>query len=122
MIGSNHNRSNGHREETQTKTRNRHKRLFTLNEAGTYIGLSHWRVRSLIYSGQLAYDLHEQLTSALPSEIDRLCEAPVEPKVLQVALDRLFETLGQACELYEERMAIQGEASDSTSRYEAGPR
>lgn len=30
-------------------------RLFTLNEAGVYIGLSHWRVRSLIYSGQLAY-------------------------------------------------------------------
>ena len=56
MVGSNHNRSNdGHREETQTKTRDGHKRLLTLNEAGAYIGLSHWRVRSLIYSGQLAY-------------------------------------------------------------------
>jgi len=31
------------------------KRLYTLKQAGTYIGLSHWRVRSLIYSGQLAY-------------------------------------------------------------------
>jgi excisionase family DNA binding protein len=31
------------------------KRLYTLNQAGAYIGLSHWRVRSLIYSGQLAY-------------------------------------------------------------------
>ena len=30
-------------------------RLFTLEQAGVYIGLSHWRVRSLIYSGQLAY-------------------------------------------------------------------
>jgi len=56
MNGSNHNRSNdGHREETRTKTRDGHKRLLTLNEAGTYIGLSHWRVRSLVYSGQLAY-------------------------------------------------------------------
>jgi excisionase family DNA binding protein len=56
MIGSNHNRSNdGHREDTQPKARDGHKRLLTLNEAGTYIGLSHWRVRSLIYSGQLAY-------------------------------------------------------------------
>jgi len=56
MIGSSHNRSNdGHREETQPKTRDGHKRLFTLNEAGAYIGLSHWRVRSIIYSGQLAY-------------------------------------------------------------------
>ena len=57
MVGSNHNRSDdGHqREETQPKARDGHKRLFTLNEAGVYIGLSHWRVRSLIYSGQLAY-------------------------------------------------------------------
>ena len=57
MVGTNHNRSDdGHqREETQPKTRDGHKRLFTLNEAGVYIGLSHWRVRSLIYSGQLAY-------------------------------------------------------------------
>ena len=57
MDGSNHNRSaDGHqREETQPKTRDGHKRLFTLKEAGSYIGLSHWRVRSLIYSGQLAY-------------------------------------------------------------------
>jgi hypothetical protein len=57
MVGSNHNRgADGHqREETQPKTRDGHKRLFTLNEAGVYIGLSHWRVRSLIYSGQLAY-------------------------------------------------------------------
>jgi excisionase family DNA binding protein len=31
------------------------KRLYTLKQAGVYIGLSHWRVRSLIYSGQLAY-------------------------------------------------------------------
>ena len=31
------------------------KRLYTVNQAGAYIGLSHWRVRSLIYSGQLAY-------------------------------------------------------------------
>jgi excisionase family DNA binding protein len=31
------------------------KRLYTLKQAGIYIGLSHWRVRSLIYSGQLAY-------------------------------------------------------------------
>jgi excisionase family DNA binding protein len=31
------------------------KRLYTLQQAGVYIGLSHWRVRSLIYSGQLAY-------------------------------------------------------------------
>ncbi len=57
MVGSNHNRSaDAHQgEETQPKTRDGHKRLFTLNEAGAYIGLSHWRVRSLIYSGQLAY-------------------------------------------------------------------
>jgi excisionase family DNA binding protein len=57
MVGSNHNRSaDGHqRDETQPKTRDGHKRLLTLNEAGAYIGLSHWRVRSLIYSGQLAY-------------------------------------------------------------------
>ena len=57
MVESNHNRSaDGHqREKTQPKTRDGHKRLFTLNEAGVYIGLSHWRVRSLIYSGQLAY-------------------------------------------------------------------
>ena len=48
MVGSNH-------EETQTNTRDGHKRLLTLNEAGAYIGLSHWRVRSLVYSGQLAY-------------------------------------------------------------------
>lgn len=43
------------REETRPRARDGHKRLFTLNEAGAYIGLSHWRVRSLIYSGQLAY-------------------------------------------------------------------
>ena len=57
MVGPNHNQSaDGHqREETQPKTRDGHKRLLTLNEAGIYIGLSHWRVRSLIYSGQLAY-------------------------------------------------------------------
>jgi excisionase family DNA binding protein len=57
MVGSNHNRSaDGHqREETRPRARDGHKRLFTLNEAGAYIGLSHWRVRSLIYSGQLPY-------------------------------------------------------------------
>ena len=57
MIGSHHNQSaDVHQsEETQSKTRDGHKRLLTLNEAGIYIGLSHWRVRSLIYSGQLAY-------------------------------------------------------------------
>jgi len=53
MPGSNHS-NDGHREQTQPKTRDGHKRLLTLNEAGTYIGLSHWRVRSLI-KGQLAY-------------------------------------------------------------------
>jgi len=42
-------------QETHTKGRDVHKRLFTLNEAGVYIGLSHWRVRAIIYSGQLAY-------------------------------------------------------------------
>jgi len=57
MVGSNYNESaDGHqRDENQPKTRPGHKRLFTLNEAGSYIGLSHWRVRSLIYSGQPAY-------------------------------------------------------------------
>ena len=57
MARPNHNQSaDGHQhEETQPKTRDGPKRLFTLNEAGAYIGLSHWRVRSLIYSGQLAY-------------------------------------------------------------------
>ena len=29
--------------------------MFTLKEAGSYIGLSHCCVRSLIYRGQLAY-------------------------------------------------------------------
>jgi len=70
MIGSNHNRSN-----------DGHKRLLTLNEAGTYIGLSHWRVRSLIYSGQLAYvrlgrriliDLKD-LDSLIDSKKEREC-------------------------------------------------
>jgi excisionase family DNA binding protein len=57
MLGSNCNQTaDGHqREETQPKFRDGHKRLLTLNEAGAYIGLSHWRVRSLIYSGQLPY-------------------------------------------------------------------
>ena len=56
MVGSNHNRSaDGHQhDETRPRARDGPKRLFTLNEAGAYIGLSHWRVRSLIYSG-LAY-------------------------------------------------------------------
>jgi hypothetical protein len=53
MVGSNHNQSadRHQREETQPKARDGQKRLLTLNEAGVYIGLSHWRVRSLIYSG-----------------------------------------------------------------------
>ena len=57
MVGQHHKQNaDGHqREETQPKTRDGHKRLLTPNEAGSYIGLSHWRVRSLIYSGQLAY-------------------------------------------------------------------
>jgi excisionase family DNA binding protein len=57
MVGSNHNQSadRHQREDTQPKARDGHKRLFTLKEAGAYIGLSHWRVRSLNYSGQLAY-------------------------------------------------------------------
>ena len=57
MVGPHHNQSADayQREETQPKTRDGHKRLLTLNEAGAYIGLSHWRVRSLIFSGQLAY-------------------------------------------------------------------
>ena len=57
MLRSNCNQSadEPQRDETQPKARDGHKRLFTLNEAGAYIGLSHWRVRSLIYSGQLAY-------------------------------------------------------------------
>ena len=57
MVGPHHNQSADayQREETQPKTRDGHKRLLTLNEAGAYIGLSHWRVRSLIYSGQLPY-------------------------------------------------------------------
>jgi excisionase family DNA binding protein len=57
MVASNYNQSaDGHqREETRPRARDGHKRLFTLNEAGAYIGLSHWRVRSMIYSGKLAY-------------------------------------------------------------------
>jgi excisionase family DNA binding protein len=56
MVGTNYPQSpTSDQQETHTKSRDVHKRLFTLNEAGVYIGLSHWRVRSLIYSGQLAY-------------------------------------------------------------------
>ena len=42
-------------EESKSQTRESPKRLYTLKEAGVYIGLSHWRVRSLIHSGQLAH-------------------------------------------------------------------
>jgi excisionase family DNA binding protein len=56
MVGTNYPQSaTSHQQETHTKGRDVHKRLLTLNEAGAYIGLSHWRVRSPIYSGQLAY-------------------------------------------------------------------
>jgi excisionase family DNA binding protein len=58
MLGSSHNRSadGRQREETQPKTGDGHKRLFTLNEAGAYIGLSHWTIRSLMYrTGELPY-------------------------------------------------------------------
>ena len=57
MVRSNRNQSadEPQRNEPQSKARDGHKRLLTLNEAGAYIGLSHWRVRSPIYGGQLAY-------------------------------------------------------------------
>ena len=42
-------------EESKAQMGESSKRLYTLKQAGVYIGLSHWRVRSLIYSGQLAY-------------------------------------------------------------------
>ena len=42
-------------EESKAQMGESAKRLYTLKQAGVYIGLSHWRVRSLIYSGQLAY-------------------------------------------------------------------
>jgi excisionase family DNA binding protein len=41
--------------ETKAQRGGLSKRLYTLKEAGVYIGLSHWSIRSLIYSGQLAY-------------------------------------------------------------------
>jgi excisionase family DNA binding protein len=41
--------------EGKTQMAESPKRLYTLKQAGAYIGLSHWRVRSLIFSGQLAY-------------------------------------------------------------------
>jgi excisionase family DNA binding protein len=50
MVGANNNQTPDSHRQGETP-----KRLFTLNEAGAYIGLSHWRVRSLIYSGQLPY-------------------------------------------------------------------
>lgn len=56
MVGTNYHQSaTSHLQDAHTKGGDGHKRLFTLNEAGAYIGLSHWRVRSLIYSGQLVY-------------------------------------------------------------------
>jgi excisionase family DNA binding protein len=41
--------------ETKAQMGGLSKRLYTLKEAGVYIGLSHWTIRSLIHSGQLAY-------------------------------------------------------------------
>ena len=42
-------------EEKKAQMAESSKRLYTLKQAGAYIGLSHWRVRTLIDSGQLAY-------------------------------------------------------------------
>jgi excisionase family DNA binding protein len=59
------------------------KRLYTLKQAGIYIGLSHWRVRSLIYSGQLAYvRLGRRILIDL-KDLDALIESKKERECVQ---------------------------------------
>ena len=82
MPGSNHS-NDGHREESQPKTRDGHRRLLTLNEAGTYIGLSHWRVRSLIYSGQLAYVRMGRRILIDLSDLDALIDSKKERECIR---------------------------------------
>jgi excisionase family DNA binding protein len=59
---------------TQDKTQSRRKRLFTLDEAGEYLGRSKWAVRHLIWNGVLPSVRIDRRVQVDVSDLEALIE------------------------------------------------